>query len=45
MQGILLATSLLPLLLVGGPQGVRNCHSTIVLPGASAELNTVLLQY
>lgn len=45
IQGILLAASLLLLLLVGGPQGVPKLCGTIVLPGTSAELNTLSRQY
>lgn len=45
IQGIPLATWLLLLLLVGGPQGVQKHRGTIVLVEARAELNTVLLKY
>lgn len=45
IQGILLAAWLLLLLLVGGPQGVQKLCGNNVLPGTSAELTTVLLQY
>lgn len=45
IQGIPLATFLLLLCLVDGPQGAQKHCSTIELPGKSAELKMVLLQY
>lgn len=45
IQGIPLATFLLLLFLVDGSQGAQKHCSTIELPGTSAELNMVLLQY
>ena len=45
IQGVLLATRLWLLLLMGGPQGVQKRCSTVAQPGTSAKFNTVLLQY